>query len=273
MATEGRILLIKLSVHTDILLRATTREEVVANCPHGTIQVVEHTEDQEVRFVDLIGQVYRARFRREADASPLADIIREHEAAAWQASAINGRAVLSLHDRVRSGESPDKGFLARLQSISEAARPKRGESAASPRPSQAESKELRVLRHWVERSPAWWDLDTRKKERERLLKILQDDEDIGRLVEGNYKADVKGSKSHDVVVAATDRRLIFVCNDFGDFHVNEVSYSDIGGVEVKKGLLSSRITIAGRPGGDGYIVNGVTNDGVGKFVSCVRRHL
>jgi len=125
----------------------------------------------------------------------------------------------------------------------------------------------------VERSPRLWDLDTQKNEREKLLDILLDDEDIERLVEGDYKADVKGSKSHYVVVAATDRRLVFVCHDFGDMHVNEMPYSDIGGVEVKKGFLSGRITIAGRPGVDGYIVNGVQNYGVEEFISCVQSHL
>ena len=277
VATEGRILLINVSVDADILLRETTREEVVASCPHGTIQVVEHTEDQVVRFVDLMGQVYTARFRREADASPFVDIVREHEAAAQQASAIDGQAVLAQHDRVGSGESPDKGFVARLQSLSEAtqaARSKSQESDAVPHSSQTvSSKEARLFRNWVERSPDRFDLDTRKNERERLLNILQDDEDIERLVEGQYKADVKGSDSHDVVVAATDRRLLFVYNGVFGEHVNEMPYSDIGAVEFKKGFLSGRITIAGRPGVNGYIVNYVETDGVEEFVSCVQSHL
>ena len=274
VATEGRILLINVSVDDDIFLGASSREEVVASCPHGTIQTVEHAEDQRVRFVDLMGQVYTARFRREADASPFVDIVREHEAAARQASAINGREVLAQHDRVRSGESPDKGFVARLQSISEATRPKRQESVEAASPSQTvSSKEARLLRRWVERSPRLWDLDTQKNEREKLLDILQDDEDIERLVSGLYKADVKGSKTHEVVIAATDRRLVFVYNGFLGEHVNEMPYSDIGAVEFKKGFLSTRITISGRTGGNGYIVNDVEHDGVEKFVSCVQSHL
>ena len=273
MATEGRILLIKLSVHTDILLRARSREEVVANCPHGTIQTVEHTENQEVRFVDLVGQVYTARFHREADASPFVDIMQEHAAAARQASTINGQAVLTQHDQVESGQSPDKGFVARLQSLSETTRPKRQESAGAPHSSQTvSSKEARFLRQWVERSPDW-DLDTRKNEREKLLNILQDDEDIELLVEGQYKADKKGSESHDVVIAATDRRLLFVYNGFLGEHVNEMPYSDIGSVEFNKGFLTARITISGRPGADSYIVNYVEKDGVEEFVSCVQSHL
>ena len=148
-----------------------------------------------------------------------------------------------------------------------------GESDEAPHPWQTELKEARILLQWEERSPDWWGLNTRKNEREKLLDILLDDEDIERLVEGQYKADVKGSKSHDVVVAATDRRLVFVYNGVLGEHVNEVSYRDIGSVEAKKGFLSARITIADRTGGNGYIVNHVENDGVEEFVSCVQSHL
>ena len=88
MATERRILLITLAVHTDVLLHRR-EEEVIASCPHGTILAVEcteHTEGQEVRFVDQRGQVYAAHFRREADALPFVYIMREHAAAARQVS-------------------------------------------------------------------------------------------------------------------------------------------------------------------------------------------
>ena len=88
MATERRILLITLAVHTDVLLHRR-EEEVIASCPPGTILAVEcteHTEGQEVRFVDQEGQVYAAHFRREADASPFVNIMREHAAAPRQVS-------------------------------------------------------------------------------------------------------------------------------------------------------------------------------------------
>ena len=51
VATERRILLITLAVHTDVLLHRR-EEEVIASCPHGPILAVECTEGQEVRFVD-----------------------------------------------------------------------------------------------------------------------------------------------------------------------------------------------------------------------------
>ena len=88
VATERRMLLITLAVHTDVLLHRRG-EEVIASCPPGTILAVEcteHTEGQEVRFVDQKGQVYAAHFRREADASPFVNIMREHAAAARQVS-------------------------------------------------------------------------------------------------------------------------------------------------------------------------------------------
>ena len=88
VATERRILLITLAVHTDVLLHRR-EEEVIASCPPGTILAVEcteHREGQEVRFVDQKGQVYAAHFRREADVSPFVNIMREHAAAPRQVS-------------------------------------------------------------------------------------------------------------------------------------------------------------------------------------------
>ena len=152
----------------------------------------------------------------------------------------DGYRVYGLNDmnpRHSRKKGHDSTFVSRLQSLSGATH---RESAAPPHPPQTESKELRILWQWDSQSPAQWNLDTRKNEREKLMDILQDDEDIERLVEGQYKADAKGSETHDVVIAATDRRLVFVYNGIFGEHVNEVSYRDIGSVEVKKGLLVSR---------------------------------
>jgi hypothetical protein len=125
---------------------------------------------------------------------------------------------------------------------------------------------------WRERSPGW-KLDTHKNEREKLFDVLSDDENIERLVQGYYKADVKGAESHDVVIAATDRRIVFVYNGIFGEHVNELSYNDIERVEVENGFLSARITITGRAGVNNYVVNDVEEEGRDQFVDYVRSHL
>ena len=141
---------------------------------------------------------------------------------------------------------------------------------ASASVAPAASKQSRNAQ-WRERSPGW-KLDTRKNEREKLFDVLSDDENIERLIEGNYKADVKGAESHDVVIAATDRRIVFVYNGIFGEHVNELSYNDIDRVEVKNGFLSARITITGRAGVNNYVVNDVEEEGRDQFVDCVRSH-
>ena len=93
------------------------------------------------------------------------------------------------------------------------------------------------------------------------------------MIEGHYKADVKGAESHDVVIAATDHRIVFVYNGVFGEHVNELSYSDIERVEVKNGFLGARITVTGRAGVNNYVVNVVVDEGRDEFLDCLRSHL
>ena len=130
---------------------------------------------------------------------------------------------------------------------------------AEPAPPAVASapRQTRIDTQWQDKSPNW-KLSTRKNEREKLYEVLSDDEDIGRLIEGQYKADAKGAERHDVVVAATDRRLIFVQNGFLIKHLHEIYYAEIERVEVNDGkvlgLTGPHITITGRGAAANYVV-------------------
>ncbi len=140
----------------------------------------------------------------------------------------------------------------------------------------AESKRARINVQWQERSPDW-KLDTRKNEREKLYEVLHDHEDIERLIQGIYRLDQKGAESHDVVVAATDRRLIFVHDGWAGTHLNWMGYHQIESVEFESKLLrGDKMTVNARGGLASYVVD-INQDEFGEwmdlFVECVESHL
>ena len=150
--------------------------------------------------------------------------------------------------------------------------PAAGSADSSESPEQpAASKYSRINAQWQERSPGW-QLDAHKKEREKLFDVLSDDEDIERLINGFYEADVKGAEAHDGVVAATDQRLVFVYNGMFGEHLDETAYGDIERVEFKEGFWGGSIKIVGRAGASSYAVSQV-HDGTKQFVACVESHL
>ena len=150
--------------------------------------------------------------------------------------------------------------------------PAAGSADSSESPEQnATSKYSRINAQWRERSPEW-QLDSHKNEREKLFDVLSDDEDIERLINGIYKADVKGAEEHNGVVAATDQRLVFVYNGMFGEHLDETAYGDIERVEFKEGFWGGSITIVGRAGASSYVVSSVY-DGTKQFVACVQSHL
>ncbi len=150
--------------------------------------------------------------------------------------------------------------------------PSAGSADSSESPAEpAASKYSRINAQWRERSPEW-QLDSHKNEREKLFDVLSDDEDIERLINGIYKTDVKGAEERDGVVAATDRRLVFVYNGMFGEHLDETAYGDIERVEFKEGFWGGSITIVGRAGASNYAVSQV-HDGTKQFVACVESHL
>ena len=201
-ATERRILLITLAVHTDVLLHRR-KEEIIASCPPGTILAVEcteHTEGQEVRFVDQKGQVYAAHFRREADASPFVNIMREHAAAPRQVSG-----------------------------------------------------QPRILADWRLLHPIWDYRGNHGNERNKLGEILDNDEHLEALLWGTYWPRQQLKDPHSGVIAATNRRLLFVSNSWDDKHVFQLPLHRIASVS-HDGV---ELRIDASPEYAGYMIDGL----------------
>ena len=202
VATERRILLITLAVHTDVLLHRR-EEEIIASCPPGTILAVEcteHTEGQEVRFVDQRGQVYAAHFRREADASPFVNIMREHAAAPRQVSG-----------------------------------------------------QPRILADWRLLHPIWDYRGNHGNERNKLGEILDNDEHLEALLWGTYWLRQQLKDPHSGVIAATNRRLLFVSNSWDDKHVSQLPLHRIASVS-HDGV---ELRIDASPEYAGYMIDGL----------------
>ena len=146
--------------------------------------------------------------------------------------------------------------------------PPQSASERSPRTARRD----RINEQWQKRSSGW-ELGYRENERRKFYEVLEEDEEIEGLVDGGYAIDAKGAEWHDVVIAATDRRLVFVYNGISGEHVGQVPYTDIERVNVKKGLISARMTITCRPGMDDYVIGGMTNNPILRFADHLRPHV
>ena len=161
------------------------------------VECTEHPEGPEVRFVDQRGQVYAAHFRREAEALPFVDIMREHSA-----------------PQQVSGQS----------SIDAA---------------------------WKLHHPIWGRRDDHGNERTRLGEILDNDEHLEGLLWGDYRPELQGEKGHSGIIAATDRRVLFVSNSWDDKHVSQLPLHGIASASRDGGKLR----IDGAPGYAGYVID------------------
>ena len=188
---------------------------------------------------------------------------------------INGLDDMSRHDSREKGQV--EVFAARLRSL--AANPPHytaaPESSSQPDGSAAnterplEAKLRRVTRQWRERSDDW-DASQFKNEMSMLCKILADDEDIERLIEGYYKEDVQGAVESWGVIAATDRRVVYVYNGMSGPNAAELPYGAIGSVHMKKGLIDCRIMIAAGGAGNDWVITNVDNESGRRFTDCVQ---
>ena len=230
--------------------------------------------------------VYKGMFGEHLDETAYGDIERvEFKEGFWGGSiTIVGRAGASsyLVSQVHDGT---KQFVACVESHL-AGSPTEPVAPASPAEQAApvfptSSRRSRTNVQWQDRSPNW-DLKTHRKEREKLVEVLFDDEDIERLVWAEYNGKVEGVAMQKGVIAATDRRLVFVGAGFFNEHLFEVPYTDIESVEEMKGSLLApgpRLTITLRASATNHVVNVEEEkgeryeEGRDLFADCVRSHI
>ncbi len=181
----------------------------------------------------------------------------------------------------RKKEGQVEEFTARLQTLVDTARfhTVTGADDAPPDrpvPAAASGADLRAKRQridqaWTERSKGW-ALGDYFNERESIHEILDDDEDIERLMHGYWKEDIRGQEDEWGVLAATDRRLLYVYNGKNGARLAELPYNAVKSVRCKKGLIDCRITIAASDHSD-WVVTNVSNGEGGRFADCVRNQV
>ena len=138
-------------------------------------------------------------------------------------------------------------------------------------PSPRMEKARRIDAQWRNRSSGW-NLDSHNSELKLLHDILDDDENIERLLAGEHMADRKGAMGFSGVIAATSRRVLFLYDGRWGQDVAEMPYESIGGVEYVGGL-GKRWCINGRSGEASYRIDSAEESEAKSFFSCVRRHL
>ena len=189
-----------------------------------------------------------------------------HPAPGYDECEISSIDDMSPHDSRHKGHSAV--FETRFRVLLETARQQGAAFGAAP---LAGAKRLRVDARWTERSDDW-NLGNYSNEREMFYEVLQDDEDIECLIEGLYNKNVQGASGSWGVIAATDRRVVYVYNGLFGAVVAELPYGDIESVNMKGGLLSSKISITARLGVNGWEIDNVFGN-MDEFADCVRNHV
>ncbi|MDE2900426.1 MAG: PH domain-containing protein [Chloroflexota bacterium] len=113
----------------------------------------------------------------------------------------------------------------------------------------------RIDAAWKLHHPLWALLDEHGKERRKLAEVLHDDEHLEALLYGTYTAELPGAKGHNAVVAATDRRLLFVSNSWDDKHVSQLPLDRIAGVSRK----GDKLRVDAAEGYDGHVIDVLDN--------------
>ena len=198
---------------------------------------------------------------------------------------------MSPHDSRRKGHRD--AFVARLQTIVESApnlasapatpaqepdpeAPVASRQADKPQAAQDLAKQLRIDSQWTERSADDWNLKHFENEWKKLYEVLEDEEDIEFLINGDCilvdegRNKIPGGANKWGIIAATGRRLVYVYISKEGALLSELSYSNIKLVRFKKGLLSSTIWIATRSGDNGWKLGAVLKGEGSRFVEHVR---
>ena len=195
------------------------------------------------------------------------------------------------HDSRRKGHRD--AFAARLQTIVESApnlapapatpaqesepeAPVASRQADKPQAAPDLAKQLRIDSQWTERSADDWNIEHFENARKKLYEVLEDEEDIEFLINGDCipvdegRNKIPGGVKKWGVIAATGRRLVYVYISKEGELLSELSYNNIESVHLKKGLLSSTIWIATRSGDNGWKLGAVLKGEGSRFVERVR---
>ena len=73
-----------------------------------------------------------------------------------------------------------------------------------------EQRQARVSAEWQMQQPIWSHRKKHNRERSKLPEIMEDGETLEGLLSGTYYSSDERFISHEGVIAATDRRLIFM---------------------------------------------------------------
>ena len=113
----------------------------------------------------------------------------------------------------------------------------------------------RIDAAWKLYHPLWALLDEHGKERRKLAEVLNNDEHLEALLYGIYTPELPGAKGHTGVVAATNRRLLFVSNSWNDKHVSHLPLDEIASVSRK----GDKLRIDAAEGYDGHVIDVLDN--------------
>ena len=116
---------------------------------------------------------------------------------------------------------------------------------------QQVSLQPRIHAEWRLQHPIWDFRDAHENERNKLGEILDNTEHLEALLWG--RCWPQEEDSHTGVIAATNRRLLFVSNSWDDKHVSQLPLHGIAGVSRDGG----RLLIDSSPGYAGCLINGL----------------
>ena len=106
--------------------------------------------------------------------------------------------------------------------------------AAAPR---QVSGQPRILADWRLLHPIWHQRNDHEKERNKMGEILDNDEHLEALLWGMYRSRRESTYSYSGIIAATNRRLLFVSNSRDDKHVSQLPLHGIASVSRDGGKL------------------------------------
>ena len=135
-------------------------------------------------------------------------------------------------------------------------------------------KATRINVEWGNARPRAWDKNWHGGERKMLYDLLDNDENIERLIGGTFRADTNRLHQHRGVTVATSKRVIFLDKGmFGSTEVQEMLYGSIEAITYSTGMFYAGVQITGRGRSSFRIEDIPEKKSVQPFVSCVRIHM